>query len=481
MVNAEDLKKVADEMREQRQRRRKAASDHSSKNKNNKPNGTEKPLDGLVGKISFNDFYAYMPMHQYIFIPSGELWPASSIDSRLPCQILLYPDGTPVLDANGNPKTIKASQWLDRNRAIEQMTWAPGLPTLIKDKLISEGGWMERPGCKVYNLYRPAPRIASGTDSVDRWLNLVQRLYGDDADHLVSWLAHRAQRPHEKINHAPVLGGAQGIGKDTLLVPVKFAVGPWNFAEVSPQQLLGRFNGFLKSVICRVSEARDLGEVDRFAFYDHLKAYTAAPPDVLRVDEKNLREYSVPNVVGVIITTNYKTGGIYLPPDDRRHFVLWSNLTKADFPDAYWREIYRWYDNGGCEAVAAYLRGFDLSKFDPKAPPPKTRAFWEIVDTNRAPEDGELADVIEALGSPNALTLSQLAGLADADFADFLRDRRNSRRIPHRLEACCYVAVRNEAADDGLWKFNGRRQVIYAKAELTAHQRITAAHELIRR
>ena len=144
------------------------------------------------------------------------------------------------------------------------------------------------------------------------------------------------QRPEEKINHALVLGGAQGIGKDTLLEPVKRAVGPWNFREVSPQQMLGRFNGFLKSVILRVSEARDLGDVNRFQFYDHMKAYTAAPPDVLRVDEKNLREHSVLNCRGVIITTNHKADGIYLPADDRRHFVAWSDLTKEDFDDDYW-------------------------------------------------------------------------------------------------------------------------------------------------
>ena len=71
-------------------------------------------------------------------------------------------------------------------------------------------------------------------------------------------------------------------------------------------------NGFLKSVILRVSEARDLGDVNRYKFYDHMKAYTAAPPDVLRVDEKNLREYSIFNCSGVILTTNHKTDGIYL-------------------------------------------------------------------------------------------------------------------------------------------------------------------------
>src|SRR3954453_9484313 len=35
-------------------------------------------------------------------------------------------------------------------------------------------------------------------------------------------------------------------------------------------------------VILRISEARDLGEFDRFQFYDHMKSYTASPPDTLR-------------------------------------------------------------------------------------------------------------------------------------------------------------------------------------------------------
>jgi hypothetical protein len=212
-------------------------------------------------------------------------------------------------------------------------------------------------------------------------------------------------------NHAIVLGGSQGIGKDTLLEPVKQAIGPWNFVEASPQQMLGRFNGFLKSVILRVSEARDLGDVDRFKFYDHLKAYTAAPPDVLRVDEKHLREHSVLNVCGVIITTNHKTDGIYLPADDRRHFVAWSDLAKEDFTPAYWDDLWGWYAAGGNCHVAAYLAGLDLSAFNAKAPPPKTAAFWEIVDANRALEDAEIADTIDLLGNPPATTIDRIGAV----------------------------------------------------------------------
>jgi hypothetical protein len=273
-----------------------------------------------------------------------------------------------------------------------------------------------------------------------------------------------------------VLGGAQGIGKDALLEPAKHAVGPWNFQEVAPVHLLGRFNGFIKSVILRVSEARDLGDVDRYAFYEHMKTYTAAPPDVLRCDEKNLREYTVQNVCGVVITTNHKTDGIYLPADDRRHFVTWSELTRDEFAPEYWTQLFGWYASNGHAHVAAYLAEYDLSGFHPKAPPPKTAVFWDIVDANRSPEDAELEDVLQRLGNPDVTTLRDIAEKADGAFADWIRDRRNSRQIPHRMEAAGYVPVRNDSAKSGLWVVGGKRQVIYARREFSVRDRFAAAH-----
>jgi Family of unknown function (DUF5906) len=431
----------------------------------------DRTADQTSEGVSLGDFYAYMPTHSYIFAPTREMWPAGSVNARVPP---IRESGAPA-DDDG----IKASAWLDQNNAAEQMTWCPGLPMIIPDQLISEGGWIDRPGVRCFNLYRPPTIVLGDPRLAGRWLDHVNLVFPDDADHIIKWLAHRVQHPEQKINHALVLGGLQGIGKDTLLEPVKHAIGPWNFSEVSPQQTCGRFNGFLKSVILRISEARDLGDSDRFKFYDHTKAYTAAPPDVLRVDEKNLREHAILNCCGVILTTNYKTDGIYLPADDRRTYVAWSELTKDDFEAAYWADLYAWYDVAGTQHVAAYLAGLDLSGFNPKAPPPKTAAFWEIVDASRAPEDAELADVLDALKSPPAVTLQQIIRNAREPFNEWLADRRNSRLIPHRLEECGYVAVRNEAATDGLWKVDGKRQVIYAKAALSIRERYIAAVEKV--
>ena len=226
---------------------------------------------------------------------------------------------------------------------------------LVHDRVVSDGGWIEEQGATCFNLYRPPTLRLGNARKAGVWVEHISKVFGSNIDHIIDYLAHRVQRPQEKINHALVFGGAPGIGKDTLLEPVKRAVGPWNFSEVSPQNMLGRFNGFARSVILRVSEARDLGDVNRFQFYDHMKSYTAAPPDVLRVDEKNLREYAVLNCCGVIITTNYKTNGIFLPADDRRHFVAWSELRPNDFDSNYWTNLWRWYERGGDGHVAAFL------------------------------------------------------------------------------------------------------------------------------
>lgn len=416
--------------------------------------------------VKHEDFWAYSPAHSYIFTPTGEHWPASTVNARL------APVVVPMRE-----KPMAAATYLDQNRSVEQATWAPGQPQIIENRLIADGGWIDRVGCKTFNLYRP-PTIKPKAGDAAPWVEHVRWVYPDEADHIIKWLAQRVQRPEQKINHALVLGGNQGIGKDTLLEPVKAAVGPWNCSEVSPQQVLGRFNGFVKSVILRISEARDLGETDRFAYYEHLKTLTAAPPDVLRVDEKHLREHAVLNCCGVIQTTNNKDA-LHLPIDDRRHFVAWSPRSKDDFQAGYWSALYNWFAGGGSEVVAHYLGTLDLSGFDAKAPPPKTRAFWEIVDASRAPEDAEMADAIDALGKPDAVTVQMVLSKASMGFGEWLRDRRNRRRISHRFEGCGYVPVRNpDDVRDGQWKIAGRRQTVYSKREMSTRDQIAAAQRL---
>ena len=200
--------------------------------------------------VRMEDFVAYMQSHDYVFMPAGDFWPASRVNARLPPVMLFGKNGLPLLDLKtGVQKEIAASDWLAKYAPIEQMTWCPGLPQLVRHRLISDGGWIDRKNVTVLNLYRPPRAQLGDATKAEPWIAHVRRIYPAEADHIIAFLAQRVQRPHEKINHGLLLGGRQGIGKDTLLEPVKHAVGSWNFVEVSPQQMLGRFNAFVKAVV----------------------------------------------------------------------------------------------------------------------------------------------------------------------------------------------------------------------------------------
>lgn len=354
---------------------------------------------------------------------------------------------------------------------------------MVAGKLISDGGWIERQGVATFNLYRPPSITLGDAKKAKPWIDLGRKVYPDDAEEIFNFFAHRRQRPEEKINHALVLGGEPGIGKDTMLEVLKQAVGPWNFKEVSPQDVMSPHNDFMRSTALRVSEVRDLGDVNRFSFYEHMKTVTASPPDVTRVNAKYMPQHYVLNVCGVIYTTNYKTNGIYLPADDRRTYVAWSELTMADFPEGHWLKFWSWYlHQNGLQHVAAYLATRDISGFDAKAPPRKTAAFWAIVDANAAPEESELADTLDRIGANqniDATTLNTIVSHAGGDFLEWLKDRKNRRAIPHRFEKCGYVPVRSET-DDHLWVINGKRQVIYARKELTLKEQYRAVQKLIK-
>ena len=431
-----------------------APPEEPSQDEGSEPAGPEGARDDLPLKVTYADFLAYSLMGNFIFKPTGQLWPTSVVNKRLP-----WIDNGPDLPAT-SPAT-----WLTKHQPVEQMTWLPGAPQIIRDRLLIEGGWGEHPQASVFNLYRP-PTIEHGDPArAQPWVEHVRRIWPDDTEHMLDWFAQRVQYPEVKINHVLLLGGDPGIGKDTILEPVIQAVGPWNSETVSPTMFVGRFNGFLRNVLLRIAEARASQQFDRFAFYDVLKLYAASPPETIRVDEKNLREYSIANRVGIVITANRKSA-FYLPPDDRRTYAAWSERKQADFAEGHFDKLWRWYRAGGFRHIAAYLAKRDLINFDPKAPPRKTEAFHDIVDTSRSGEDAEMADALDKLKNPIVVTLDEVARAAPGNFADWLRDRRNRRVIPHRFEANDYERVRNGDSKDGLWVIGGVRQAVFGRKEM---------------
>lgn len=433
--------------------------------------------------------YVYFPTEdKYINRIHGGFVTAKAIDIQHP-----KIDTGKLEKYTGKKIILKASTYIAQNQRVGSITWNPREKEYILSHSVINGELRYTPGMHTYNTYRrPEFSMAALEEAPENpgpWLAHLNELYGVETEHILSWFANRVQEPENKVNHCLVLGGYQGVGKDTILEPVINAVGRLNVSDVSPGQLLDSFNPWAKSVITRISEARDMGEVNQFQFYEATKTLMAAPPDSIVVNEKYRNPYTIPNITGVIITTNNRSTGLYLPPDDRRHFVAWSNKTKEDFDTNYWRKLWDFYGNGGYEAIYKFLLEYNISTFDPKAPPPKTQSFYDMMAASQDPADAEMADALETIErpgnnkpitNPKAVTIFEIihSNGVSKTTRDYLKQRKNSRKIPYRFEAAGYVSIRNPDAADGLWKIGKKRQVVYVKTELSQAQKLNEACKL---
>jgi len=433
------------------------------------PDHPELPIDQAH---ALNDYWAHLPSGKMIYERTGELFNSASVDKHI----------GRVKDPmkTEGPGTL-ASTWLSQHRFVKSMGWAPGEPKIIENKVLTNDGWIRSHGDRTFNLYVP-PHVDRIEGDVSKWLSHIKAIYPGEADHIVMWLAHRVQRPGEKVNHALVFIGSQGIGKDTILKPAITAIGPQNFKQITAKTFFNsEWNDYLQSVILRINEVHDLGGESRYGFYDATKDVITNPPEAHRINTKHVPQYAAANVCGVVMTSNH-LDALYLAPDDRRHFVCVSTRTQEDFAPGYWDEINAWFENGGNEAVAYYLANLDLNAFNAKAPPPKTTAWHMVVAAGVAPESGDLADVIEDLGKPDALTLQMVKARTpgDSQLRLLFEDAKFRRAIPKRLAECGYVAISNPDAGEsgGRWRVAGGKTTIYARQELTEDGRLAAARLL---
>lgn len=408
------------------------------------------PNPYLRVQLPREDFMSVLSAGSYIYLPTREYWPKKSVDSAC---------GAGMSDV------------IDQTSPVHQLIWAPGHPEYSKGQLLVDGGWIDKPDVAVLNVYRPPLPYAGNAADVQPWVDHIMRVYPESGGHLIRWFAHRAQFPGVKCNHAIVLGGGSGIGKDTILEPVKAAVGPWNFAEIAPKVIFGRFNGYVRSTILRVSEVKG-DDINPFDFYEATKTLIASPPDVHRVDEKNIPEHSVLNVTGVILTTNHLVGGLYLPPEDRRHYFAWSRCIKEEMVGPC-TALWAWYAAGGLANVVSYLRTCDLSDFDPKATPPHTEAWQTVVSNAANPDDDDIHAALDTLGRPVIVTVEQvLKAMPEGTGArSYLLDPRNRRQVPHRFGECGYIRCVNPARKDGRWKMGTPTPcTVFQRADVGADQ-----------
>lgn len=211
----------------------------------------------------------------------------------------------------------------------------------------------------------------------------------DSAWHLVRTMAFQAQYPEVKVNHAVLLGGGTGIGKDWVLWPLLELFGAENTVTVGMKTLRSGYDPDVSAAkVMRIPEL-NMGSKDGEQLVDDLKPFCAAPPDRLPLTLKYAKGISVPNVAQLWCTTNHRDS-LAVDGDDRRWWMEWG--TAKGQGEAFWVDMWRWMTEPvvpgpdgamytGGEAVAGFLLGLDVSGYNPGARPPVTRWKTEQTDT----------------------------------------------------------------------------------------------------
>lgn len=314
-------------------------------------------------------------------------------------------------------------------RKVDTLTSRPGAPVITEEA--NESGML----VAAVNLWRPSsvkPYLHASIADVVLWLDLVDMLFGPagtpEREHFLDWWAFLLQNPGVKIGYAMVITGAQGTGKDTVLKPMFEAVGVHNIASIDTNTLFGQWNHYLRYQVVYVQEIKTNGNRN---LYNHIKPYISGQASLLGVNEKNRRQYFVPNIQNWIVTSNYDNA-ITLEDGDRRFWVH-RVLIEEPPPDDYFSRLHSWLDSGGTEKVLGWLLQRGISGFNPMARPPMTAAKQTMLEQSE-PAPSRFLRGLFAEGSA-------FAGRTVVTVGDVLKAARGDWRTPDGVHSKNAIAV----------------------------------------
>lgn len=350
---------------------------------------------------SVEDYRYDEVQEKYWDITTGTLLGGKSVDGTIPRE--RWPT---ITNAKGKVILQKPSIAINdvlTGLTVEGSTWWPGESQFLENKMVTDSGVLEIKGAITYNTYVPPNRskIKAKMSKPTLWLKHVKKLWPAKAEHeaFFDFAAHMVQRPDEKVNHGLVVAGAQGIGKDTAMQPLRIGVGEYNAKEIDPDAVTGQYSGHLKAVLLVINEVRPHDEDHKSSnFYNQLKPLLAAPPEMLPMHLKYANVIYVRNLCHVVLTTNEPLT-MYIPKEDRRFCVLTSPLPDPKvhpvFPKDYFNKLWAYLTRGGTNCVIRWLLDRDLSGFDATEPPVMTDGKQAIINSAHQIRRTAVDDLIE--------------------------------------------------------------------------------------
>ena len=350
-------------------------------------------LDGAAQVCSLLTDWVYMEHHDKFFnLVDGREMSTKAFDiahSRL----------VPVVEGEDKPDTPTRFFSQSQGRTVYHgmyvpSLWQPG----------PEGQFFVRDGKRYLNLYagHSTPKPSHDWATRDGWRAVRDHIYKlidsrEDADMLITWMAHNVQFPGVKILWAPVIIGPYGSGKTTIERIMSAAMGQENVGSVSMDEIHSQFSSWAAGKALRfLEELRVVGH-SRHDVVNKLKPFLTN--ERISIVKKGRDGDDVLNTQNYCGFSNFEDA-IALDEGDRR-YAVWETAPKtredvlAMFDSDYWRALYDVINESVLD-IAGWLHSIDLSGFDRHAAPRMTQAKRRMIEATRPDDEVNIEAILES-------------------------------------------------------------------------------------
>lgn len=196
--------------------------------------------------------------------------------------------------------------------------------------------------------------------------HLLTNFCDGNEDHfwyVIGWMAHTVQKPEEKPGVAIIAKGKKRIGKDTVFEYFGGLFTNHYITVGNQDQMTGKFNAHQeRCLLLHMQEGFWAGDKKAEGQLKYLITSTA-----VMIEPKGMNAFPIKSVLRLFISSNERWV-VPATQDEGRFFVV-NVSSKRRNDHKYFEALRKEMDNGGREALLAYLMDYDISDFQVRAVP----------------------------------------------------------------------------------------------------------------
>jgi len=247
------------------------------------------------------------------------------------------------------------------------------------------------------NSYKPSkikPINPETVGNIEPWIKLTEHIapIEKEREFLLDWLAHIVQNPWKKIKVIILIyTKLERMGKGSIFDTMTDILGETNAEPTDVKGMLDKGVAFAERQLILVDECKSTGE---YAEKRNLKNDLKKIASETRIQQRKLYvDYQIIKTQTCYLVFTNEPDALQMDKEDQRFMVIKNENNRLD--EKWYKAYHKWREDKGSSYVFYMLKNRDISKFNPHANAPSTKAKEEMQDETGHPLTLKLREMLE--------------------------------------------------------------------------------------